>query len=455
MRFGGWICSCALAAAVLVSQIGYAQCVPKAEMQVIAQHFKQLANLAGKDFCYDGSQMSNLIQAIEFMRRTPFEKSMPKSADELFSGTFANDWYGYFTGRIDEFQVEKSCPKGVGAFVYFYANIMHVCPLLLTDNFTALDRTSVMMHEARHIDGFPHIMCTHGARAGMNGACDQLLSDKGSYAVTVETYAQLGAYATDLHPALRAYARASAIIYADEAFATPVKINRTPQFLLMTTNREFYRLKDDGSTQLDRWGSSPALGHIVMRARHMILYPDDKSLPAKYVFAHNEGDIQQGAGDLAVAYNAETPQQRGDLVDVHMGAQWSARIFHSRVRLMCDPTSDATQDLPMNGQTAVSAIYPTGYDRAVYSAQLITESGAVMEFGCENRVPFLRATTLSFDQNYKRVQKAGNLVLGLTGDGRLFQLNGATSTPLQTSADGRIFDLVPNEDFLFFDVTGV
>lgn len=454
MRFIVGISSCLLSLTLTVRAASAATCVPQAEMQVIAQHFNQFSALASSDYCYDGTPTSGLIQAIEFMRKTPFAKSEAKSTDELFSGSFASDWYSYFTGRITDFQVQSDCPKGVGAFVYSFGTSMYVCPMLLTDNFTALDRTSVMMHEARHIDGYPHIMCSRGPRAGLQGACDQRMSDLGSYTVTVETYAQLGAYATDLHPALKAYARASAVIYADEAFETPANIGRTAQFLLMTTAKEFYKLPADGSSQLTRLGDSPSLGHVVMRARHMILYPEDKNLPAKYIFSHNEGDIEQQAGDLAVEYNSQSPQQRAELVDMYVGAQWSARVYRSHVLFLCDPRSSAAQDLALNGLLPVTVIYPNGYDRAASSTFVLTDSGQVVEIGCNSNKGFVRAANLKLDQKYKRVYKVGSEVLGLSVDGRLFQINGATSTALPTRADGKIFELIPNESYQFFDSAG-
>ena len=453
MRFIGLVCACLMGMAPSAFAAKAAKCVPQKEMQEIAKHFEQFADLAKSDYCYDGSHTANLIEALEFMRNNPYAASMPKSTDELFSGTFANDWYGYFTGRITDISIQKSCPKGVGAFVYFFGTTMYVCPMLLTENFTAVDRTSVMMHEARHIDGYPHMMCTRGPRAGLQGACDNRMSDHGSYGVSVETYAQLGAYATDLHPALKAYARSAAIVYADEAFQHPVQIQRTPHFLLMTNNKEFYRLSADGSTQITKLGDSPSLGHIVMRSRHMILYPDDKSLPAKYVFAKSEGDIQQAAGDMAVEYNAQTPAQRAELADMHLGGQWTARVYRSKVVFNCDPKSSDTEDVALKG-TPASLIYPDGYDRSAESALLVMDDGSVQELGCSSGAGYAKASNVKLDQKYKRIYKSGNQVLGLTADGRLFQIQGASSTALQTSVDGRVHELVPNETFNFFENSG-
>jgi len=436
----------------ITTQLTYgADCVPQAEMQIIAQSFNQFRNLANGDYCYDGSQTSNLVQALEFMRQTKYPSSMANSSDDLFSGYFAQNWWGYFTGRIADLVVQNDCPKGMGAYVYGFGTSMYVCPMLLTDSFTALDRVSVMMHEARHMDGFPHITCQNGPRAGVRGACDQKMSDKGSYDVTVETYAQLGAYAVALHPALRAYARNAAVIYGDEAFEIPARINRTSQFLLLTQNKQFYRLPADGTGQLKQLGSAPSLGRLVKKSQQMILFPDDKNLPAKYVFANDEGDIQQQAGDLIVEYNNQSPAQRADFVDMHWSMQWSARIYHNHILFMCDPTSPAIQDLDLAGLTPVTTLYPNGYDRSVGSVEVLIQSGAILEVGCNRRTAFVRPSPRVLDQAYKRIYKSGNEVLGVTTAGRLYQIQGTTSTPLMTKIDGQIYEIAPNESFAFFD----
>ena len=94
---GALACAC-LGLALTCAASSAGECVPQAEMSVIASKFNQFSNLAGADYCYDGSSTSGLVQAIEFMRKTPFSPAMPKSHDELFSGTFAQDWWAYFTG---------------------------------------------------------------------------------------------------------------------------------------------------------------------------------------------------------------------------------------------------------------------------------------------------------------------------------------------------------------------
>lgn len=429
-----------------------ADCVSKAEMTEIASHFGQFRDLAKKDFCFDGSQTSNLIATIMFMRKTAFAADMPRSSDELFSGRFLQSWYNYFIGRIDDLDVQSSCPKGVGAYVYGFGNTMYICPMMLTDSFSALDRASVFMHEARHIDGYPHTTCSKGARKGLQGACDVRISDGGSYAVTVETYAQLAKYATDLHPALKAYSLASAVTYADEAFEVPARVDRQDQLLLMSTAKSFFSLDVAKSNRVEVLGQAPALGHIVSRAQHLILFPDDKTLPAKYLFAKNEGEIAQSAGEAALEYNSQTPAQRAELVDLHISAQWAAKIYADKLKFSCDPRAATVTEVKLNGVQAVGILYVNGYDRTSRLNYLMANDGNVYEFGCSDSArAFVRASSLKLDKNFKRVHKVGNIVVGLTYDGHLFQIDGTKVTAIPTSIDGQIHEIAPRQSYGFFD----
>lgn len=426
------------------------QCISQAEMAEIASHFTQFESLKNAEFCIDDSPTGRLLAGIMFMRKTVFAKEMPTSADELFSGRFATNWYQYFIGRIDNFEIQTSCPKGAIAFVYFFGTSMYVCPAALTPNFTSLDLASVFMHEARHIDGFPHMTCSHGPRQGLQGACDTHISAGGSYAVSVETYAQIAKYAPDLHPAMRAYSRSSAVIYADEAFEQPVNINRQAQFLVMTDSAEFYTV--DTAGQLKRLGDSPALGKISLRSQLMVLYPDDKTLKAKYLFVNNEGELNQEAGDIAIEYNSQTEAQRAEWVGVHISGQWAAKVMKDRLQFSCDPRSEEKSELSTNGEVPANIIYPEGYSRAAPKASVVMESGRIYDFGCERKRPFLRTSTAVLDQPYKRIHKAGADLVGLGLDGKLYKIQGATSTPLSTALDGRVYDLVPYQTYGFFDL---
>ena len=82
-------------------------CISKTDMTEIASHFKQFSNLSGKEFCHDGSETANLLASLMFMRKNQFSAGVKPSQDELFSGKFADSWYAYFIGRIDNMEVDS------------------------------------------------------------------------------------------------------------------------------------------------------------------------------------------------------------------------------------------------------------------------------------------------------------------------------------------------------------
>lgn len=426
-------------------------CIPQSEMQAIAQGFPQFAELANSEYCPDGSETAHLIAGLEFMRQTRFQDPMDRSPDQLFSGTFANDWWGYFTGRVNNFEVDNSCPKGVIAYVWaFGGSTMYACAAALTDNFTGLDLASVFMHEARHLDGFPHVTCSRGPRKGLSGACDNEITDTGSYDVTVETYAQIAKYAPDVHPALRAYARNTSIVYADEAFEVPVQISRNQHFLVMTNDTVLHALNLDGYHE--QVGVAPETGNVVMRAQNMILLPDNKDSTARYFFAHSEGDIPTQAGALAEEYNGLAPIDRGTFVDAHIGTQWTARLYTTKLRMDCNPNSPGTEELALP-ETPVSLTYMGGYDRGASSIQMIMQSGKVYDIGCSRNRAFMQDSQFTVDQPYRKIYAMGGLTLGVTMDGNIRSLENGTSQPYAMGAgvDGQVRTIMPYQTFEFFD----
>lgn len=421
-----------------------AGCISAADMTQIAKDFKQFASLSGKEYCHDGSQQAHLLAGIHYIRKVQFNQPMTNSSDELFKGTFAGDWYKYTTNLVKTFQIEASCPVGVIAFVYgfFHNNTMHVCPGALTPAFTPLDLASVFMHEARHIEGYPHTTCSQGPRAGLNGACDKKISDAGSYAVTVETYAQLGAYGKDIHPAHRALAQASSLIYAAEAFQTPVVINKEEAFVALTTDREMYHI-DANLKASKQIGTTENFGHIAKSKMGLILIPENKQLPMTRIF--QTGEVTPMSGE----YN-DNVATRGNVVDYYFAWTWNARIEKNKVKFFCDKRENPTQanEVQVNGE-ALAVVYPEGYTPDKNFAYVTTTKGTV-KISCEGSTgKIVAANNVAVDADVKRVHKAGSTLLGLTNDGQLLNLS-ANSARVELGI-GRIVDITSYTRATFFD----
>lgn len=420
-------------------------CISAADMTQIAKDFKQFASLSGKEYCHDGSEQAHLLAGIHYIRKVQFTQPMTNSQDELFRGTFAGDWYKYTTKLVKTFAIEKSCPTGVIAFVYgfFHNNTMHVCPMALTPAFTPLDLASVFMHEARHIEGYPHVTCSQGPRANLNGACDKKISDAGSYAVTVETYAQLGQYGKDIHPAHRALAQASSLIYAAESFQTPVKINKEEAFIALTTDREIYQIESN-LKEAKLIGTAANFGNFAKSKMGLMFLPEDKSLPMVKIFPTGE------TSPASSEYN-DNVATRANVVDYYFAWYWNARIEKNKVKFFCDKREKPTQatEVQISGGQALSVIYPEGYTPDKNYAYVKTTTG-VVKISCEGSAgKVVAANGVSVDADIKRVQKANSTLVGLTNDGDLLNLSN-NSSRLDLGI-GSVVDMTSFTRATFFD----
>lgn len=422
-----------------------AGCISAADMTQIAKDFKQFANLSGKEYCNDGSETAYLLAGIHYIRKVQFTQPMTNSPDELFKGTFAGDWYKYTTNLVKTFVIEKSCPQGVIAFVYgfFHQNTMHVCPLALTASFTPLDLASVFMHEARHIEGYPHVTCSQGPRAGLNGACDKKISDAGSYAVTVETYAQLGQYGKDIHPAFRALAQTSSLIYAAESFQTQVTINKEEAFLALNSDREMFQI-DASLKTAKQIGKTANYGQFAKSKMGLVFIPEDKNLAMSRIFENGE------VSPLTSEYN-DNAATRASVVDYYFAWTWNARVEKTKVKFFCDKRQNPTKanEVQLGGGEALSIVYTEGYAPDKNYAYVNTTKG-VVKISCEGGAgKIASANNVAVDADVKRIHKAASTMLGLTNDGELINLsNNSTRVDLGL---GRIIDVTSFTRATFFD----
>lgn len=422
-----------------------AQCISAQDMTEIAKSFKQYQNLSGKEYCFDGSQLSYLLAGLNYIRKLEFVEPQVKSQDELFSGKFAQNWFGYFTTRIKTIAIEQNCPQGAIAYVmgFFHNNTMHVCPIGLTDSFTPMDLASVFMHEARHIDGFPHVMCSEGPRAGLSGACDKRISDGGSYAVTVETYSQLGQYGKNINPAYRAIAQASALIYGAESFQQPVKINTEEAFLALTEDKKIFKIEPSLDKEAVQVGETAALGHIIKNKPGLLILPQDKN--QKITRIYPTGETQA----ISVEYNDDTVANRSNVVDYYFAWTWNARIEKNKVTFFCDKRERPTlkSDVALNGE-ALSIVYPEGYSPANNFAYLMTTQG-VVKIGCTGSKGEVSAANVTIDSDIKRIHKAQGTTLALTQTGELLNMNNRSERI--NLGIGNIVDITSYTRATFFD----
>lgn len=127
---------------------------------------------------------------------------------------------------------------------------------------STLGRVGVVLHEARHTEGYRHYRCEQGPYIDTSVAgCDTNYAAGGSHAVESEYYARVAVLGTNFHPAYKSMARLMAMARANFVFNQPVlhsreavlAIDRATQTpVLFDGGRRFAREKLENPGRLKR-----------------------------------------------------------------------------------------------------------------------------------------------------------------------------------------------------------
>jgi hypothetical protein len=144
--------------------------------------------------CDDKNILSKTIRAIAFLNQFP---KLSLGKEQASSVVITEGVGNYLQKRISTFLLEdethsSACKaRGIVAFVRSKENsTMHLCPFFADVYSSDLMSTYVLVHEARHTEGFDHAGCTHGPfekfdrNTNENSrSCDATYEEQGSYGV--------------------------------------------------------------------------------------------------------------------------------------------------------------------------------------------------------------------------------------------------------------------------------
>lgn len=165
-------------------------CVESAQLTALAEDFEFLQPHPKKDFEWIPAKLENcsqpLVLALSWIQAHSNVLLTKK-------GIFAEGVYNFLKSRIRTIRFENEetahfcLNPGVAAFVDVkMPNTIRVCPSY-SDVGSNLVLAQILLHEARHVDGHPHVLCGQGEFAnGWVYACDEKIEDQGSYAVGAE-----------------------------------------------------------------------------------------------------------------------------------------------------------------------------------------------------------------------------------------------------------------------------
>ena len=179
-----------------------------------------IASFGGKELCDSKSDSKMLLDAITVIEQGQFDTS--SGTNVFLRGLVGNN--GYYNWMKTETRGMRRGNDVPTATAYNSGGYF-----TLQDGWVSLaslGRVGVIIHEARHTEGYYHIACDHGPyETSSMAGCDTTLQYGGSHAVEMEYYSRVVVQGKNFHPAYKSMARLMALARANFVFnQSPLKV---------------------------------------------------------------------------------------------------------------------------------------------------------------------------------------------------------------------------------------
>lgn len=284
------------------------------------------------DLCDSTSLTHRLAKAVNFMNE--LNAYQDPSSSSIVTREGAGN---YFKKRIASIEIEPTdeynCAPGVIAYVYqIEKDVMHICSDGMANFESAMMMSYVLIHEARHTDGFHHVPCTHGANRKSDksqsggDSCDTSYEQQGSYGVAAGFMAEIAKFSTD--PVQKQQARSTYVVDLVQRF-NKLPLDVKPGLIAQTNEGEISFFDGAEKFPLLQLGNPKAV--LTMRS-DLPTFFDPLGSVKSFVFAQDLIDTKGGyAKDYVVAYSQS---ERESLKDVYYGSlhDYSCLLFADKLR---------------------------------------------------------------------------------------------------------------------------
>lgn len=277
------------------------------------------------DRCVPKTNTYKIFQALSLFKNIRFRHSL-EIKEPFDQGILPSDFWTYFKERAHQVVDERKFCDGSNAYVNGGSKdgIIHICGPFYMDQMNAYERAIIMLHEARHFEGFRHTACKRGPRAGMEKACDDKISDKGSYAVTVEGISKMATFADNLPPATKNLLKYMAIWWTDVAFNEVVLPKGFSAVYLKSKDKAFIF---DGISMPFPAPVLPSNGVLSSRKTTIQFFPTDKSDAIAIDVMDPKFNSVPATGKFALEYNMTPKEQRSEVKIVLNGSYSLCRVL--------------------------------------------------------------------------------------------------------------------------------
>lgn len=295
------------------------------------------------NLCDDSFLIVKVLKALELLESLP---ALNQTSNIFQPATISGQPKEFFAKRIHEIRLQNSnhglCKENAG-FVAFVdsskENTLYICPIFRQA--TTFDGAYVLMHEARHTEGFDHVACTQGRFNGISMACDSSFEEQGSYGIGTN-FASGAARTQGLPGDLRQEARAKALVdYVSRFNKLPFDLK--PGKLL--TKKDGMLAFFDGVKMTEFPIATPAQSITAMRVGVPVYFNPAEASVKAYSYAEA---LTEAPGQFAKLFRESfTQTERNDLLDVSYGPKDYACLLFAR-NLRCGPHGIKEKDLIIN-----------------------------------------------------------------------------------------------------------
>ncbi len=218
-------------------------CISKIQADQYIHDFKvNAATFGGVDLCNPNSDFKKLITALSIVEQGEFySPTNSQSPNSLIGGLVdMNQYYRWASSQVIDMIRGTDDPTATATNRGGHFTLQQVWPKLST-----LGRVGILIHEARHTQGYPHWKCKSGPYAELKiDGCDKDFASKGAYAVEMEYYARVSVLGKNFHPMYKSMARLMAMARANFVFNKPPFSQR--EALLVQSDLGDFWLFDQG-----------------------------------------------------------------------------------------------------------------------------------------------------------------------------------------------------------------
>lgn len=291
--------------------------------------------------CTEDDFSNSLLQGLAFLNKVQATSSKTKNTDSVISQEGAEN---YFKKRISQLLIEtkkhsRACSnEGVVAYVSdIEGPKMHICPEEFR-GYSPLMASYILLHEARHMDGYDHVFCSQGplkeqdeAEDNYYGSCDESFELQGSYGVGAAYLLEV--YRTSEDPVIKQEARSNAVIDLIERF-NKLPLDMKTGVLIQSDlgQLSFY----DGFNRSKILNLPETIQATTLRYGLPTFF-DINGEVSTYLYSKKLTPTESAFADYY--RNDFSDEQRNDTLDVYYSSEYSCFLF--KAKLYCEDDKNA------------------------------------------------------------------------------------------------------------------